>query len=228
MTNHDPGRFSHEGDPAWHPDIPNIEDYMDSNGDTWLATDIEPVRSSLLGKFTEHVVTVSKRYRHLDMSNETQRRIVTDNLAELVEPEASQIDMVVGQWVVMRGLDHFVFNGIPHTIPQDTLLCGQYIELAVCPHYQYDYEQKKLYETLPNGIALAVIGLRYVSEQNGFAIVQGLPEHEQVLLTLHGKDVQLSRLDPVKIDDDGISNDKIISAWNTYSEVDTSGGYSLN
>lgn len=231
MTDHDPGHFSHEGDPSRHPDIPRTEQFIDSDSNVWVATDSQSIRDNLLDKFAEHIATVTKRYQHLDMSNETQYRIFTDNLVELVEPESSQIDMLAGQWVVIRGLDHYIFNGVPRVIPQGTTVCGQYTEVAVSPHYQYDYEREKMFEMLPHGVALSVTDLRYISDGGTFVVVDEVPEHEHVLLTLHGQHVQLSRLDYVQVDrddDDGISNDRVINEWHSYLEVDTSGGYSLN
>lgn len=223
MTDHDPGGYPSDDDPSQIPDIPQIDELVDEEGYSWLAIGIESFRSALLDKFADCVAQVTRRYPELDMSDIDQYTTYVSELMEAGEPVPG---LKPGDWLQLRGLDHYVQDGEPCPIPQGNVLSGQYVDIALCPHYKYDYGKQSIKEQLPLGVMIVVTGLCYVTKDDESEEVDGVTDNEQILLSIHGAEVRMSRLDP--FDEEFSEPVPIENAWASYTDVDTSGGYSLN
>lgn len=242
MKDHDPGHNPSDDDPSMFPDIPQIDELVDDEGYSWLAIGIESTRSALLDKFAECVMQVNRKYPDLDMNDLDQYAQYARELMNVMETVTLHPDLDVGDWIQVRGLDHYIQSGDPCPIPEGAILSGQYADIALCPHHQYDPSTQSMREQLPLGVCIIVTGLCYVTETDEFEEIDGVRDDEQILLTMHGGDVRISKLvpfdeeysepTPIEAEDhEGYTDKEMITyakVRSSYPEVDTSGGYSLN
>ncbi|MEO5950093.1 MAG: hypothetical protein ABIQ04_01450 [Candidatus Saccharimonadales bacterium] len=190
--------YSHEQDPLAHLDFDEPVEIIDEDGSHWLPIDLENERRVILEKFAEHVSSMQLICGEVDTNDTNEYQAYCHNLSDLIASDEARLKLVEGDWVQLKGLSYVVHVGGGHAIDPSAVIRGRYQGVTLFPYYVQSGAD--MVEELAAGLYFAVTDVSMISADGTMKIEYELEEGSPALLTLHGKDVQVYKLEPLDRD----------------------------